>query len=142
MSQPASSALSSMGYKLQVKISSTYTDIYECHGFDGPNPVSDDIDITTLGSPGGAEEILPGVIRMGTVSFTMHDLPSDTTHQYLETARKARTKEDFLLTPSGAGAAHTVQFFAYVKQYKRTAAVNQAAKVDVVLRLTGDITVA
>lgn len=135
----ASAAHSSMGYVLKVK-NVSFLEVIEVRNLSGPTRTWDLDDITTLGSPDKAEELLPTVKRMGVVTWTMNHLPADTQHQYVENANDNATKEEWQITASDAGA-ELVQFFGYVTKFERNAEVGRASIVNVEVKLTGDYTV-
>jgi len=139
MPQPASTAHSSMGYMIEVKISGAFAEIYEAYAIPFPSNPRDEIDVTTLGSPDQEEEFILGVKRHGEMSFEVNFLPADPTHQYLETAKDNGSKEVFKITASDAGS-RAWEFSGYVKQFNPMAAVNQAAKTTLIIKATGAIT--
>lgn len=140
MAQPATQAFSSQGTKLEVKIASVYQEVYEVYGLDNTGGESEEIDVTTMGSPGNTREKVLGFRDSGQYDFELNHLPADPTHQYLETAYKDRTAEEFKITASDTGG-ETVEFTARVKKFARQYRTGEAAKVSVSLLLTGDYVV-
>jgi hypothetical protein len=139
MSQPATTAHSAFGYVLKVKILGTDTEIYECYGLTLRQGALNLDDATTLGSPGAAEELIPGKKTGGELTWTMNHLPADTTHRFLETAYNNRTKEIFTMIASDTGAETSV-FSGYISKYDRVAEQG-IAKVECAVRITGQIVV-
>lgn len=104
MAQGATQAWTAAGTLWQID-STGYQDIIEVLSIEGPDGETEEIEVTSLGSPGTAKEFLLGLIDEGRISAQCNFIPDDTYHQLLETARKARSLQTFKLICSDAGAA-------------------------------------
>ena len=138
MSQPASTAFSSQGTVIEVKITGTYQPIYECYGLQNAAGETPEIDITTLGST--IEEVLLDFPKSDQWDWEMNHLPADATHQYLEALKNSGAANDFRITASDTGG-ETREFSARVKKFAVNFQTRQASKVAVSIKQTGATTV-
>lgn len=137
--QPASVAYSAAGSIIQVE-DTGLKDIVEQININGPDGETEEIEVTSLNSPGAAREFILGLIDEGRVTSEGNFLPSDTEHQYLETVRKARTLETFKIVLPDTGAA-TIDFTARVAGAPISIAQGSQVLRTWNLRLSGQITI-
>lgn len=104
------------------------------------SPASELVDVTTLDSPGGYRQYMPGFRDAGELALEGFFLPGDGGQQKLMTLYAGRETERFqIVFPDQT----TIGFSAFVKGYSIGAAeVNGALRFSAVLRLTGAATMA
>lgn len=128
--------------KLNIKRGSppAYSEIKEVISISGPDGEAQEIDASSL-SFAGAQTIL-GVIDEGSITFDVNALPTDVTHQYLETARLARTQEDFKIElPDAETNPTSIQFYARVASGSWNFRFGETIKRTFSARISGTLTV-
>lgn len=133
-------ARSSQGAKLQLSISSVFTDIALVTGISGPNPEGETFDATHLQSTDNAREFVDTVWAAGEVTAELLYDPAASTHRRLFTLLKARTVESWkIIYPDGStGTEHA--FSARVIGLTHDGAVAEGLKATVTLQITGTVT--
>lgn len=84
-----------------------------------PDKTPDDVDVTHLESPGGSEESIPGLKKLGTLPMPIQYAPGGETDEVLSELDASSPKEDFILeiTPVGGIAK---QWYSYVNSWRPT----------------------
>ena len=136
MAQPATSAFSSAGTLLEVKITGTYSEVWEVYGIDQAGGESDRIEVTTMGSPGQKKEYITGYSDTGEFNYESNHLPANAVAQYLEALKNSRAENDFRITSNDPGNEQ-VEFAARVEVFNRQWRVGEAVKVTLRLKQTG-----
>ncbi len=113
-----------------------FTTIGEVVSFDGPGGKATIIDATHLQST--AKEKLAGLPDEGEISMTLNFVPSDAQQTGLRNDRAARTKRNFKIVFTDAGA-ETASFSAYVLEYKLSVKPDSKVELAVTLEITGPI---
>lgn len=142
------SAIIGMGAKLQRGDGGTptenFTDIAEVRNITGPGPTMDTVDATHLGSPGGWEESIAGVLRAGEVTFELNYIPTEATHKAtggLLGDLKNKTKRNFKLLFPDASIT-TWSFSAWVTRFEPGTPHDDKLVANVTLKITGQPTLA
>lgn len=134
------SATTSQGTTIGVKINGSYVNIPYIMGFTGPSIVQDFEEITNLDSTGGFKEWFATIRDGGTVPFTQIAKDNDSTQLHLAASNFAGTLDDFKITFALATAPKTWQFLAYVQKFEPQVQQNKSIKYGVELKVTGAIT--
>lgn len=113
--------------------SQTITNVNDISGFDGK---ATKIDVTTLSST--AKESIVGLQDWGQVTLATNINLRDATHAALLSAKKSGSLQSFTVTLS---TGSTIQFYAYVTAFPIAAKIDSVYKGNIVLEITGDITV-
>jgi hypothetical protein len=131
---------SSQGTKLQLEISSVFTDIAFIVGVDGPNPEGEFFDSTHLQSADNARTFLPTVWQVGDVTSELLYTPLENTHRKLFELLKSQTLSNWkVIYPDGStGTTHA--FAAYVKGVGHAAQTAEGLKGTLTLQVTGTMT--
>jgi len=119
----------------------TFTEVAEVKSIGGPNPDSEEIDVTHLRSPARTREYLQSFLIPGEIPLTLNFIPNTTTSHVDSAALialyAAGTVRNWTVTyPDGS----TDAFAAYVKSCGRPANVGEALVMNTTLRVTGQIT--
>ena len=138
---PATVPYSSQGTKLQVSISSVYTDINQIKGLTGPSIDWDIADTTTLSSPSNYKEKFPLMKDPGTVSFDLVYDPANAAQEYLRAsnAASAGVLEAFKEILSDPGQA-TIGFSGYVTKFEFKNESAQTGMAHVEITCSGAVT--
>ncbi|APF87599.1 phage tail protein [Ralstonia solanacearum] len=139
MSNTTSTALSAQGTKIEISSGGTtptytqVTNVSDISGFDGKATA---IDTTTLSST--AKEKTLGLQDWGSVTLATDINLKEPSHMALLTAKKSGALTGFRVTLSDGS---TLVFMAFVMQFPISAKVDSVYKGNIVLEITGDITV-
>ena len=142
-----SNALAAFGTLLQMGDGATpeaFTTIGELGDIAGPALATDTEDATVHTSPGGYEEVVATIKRTGEITFPVHYVPTDATHNPttgLLAAWAAKTLKHWKLIFPNAGVT-TWTFSAYVTGFAPKAPVAGKLTADVSLKITGTPTLA
>jgi hypothetical protein len=117
----------------------TFTAIAEVTNITGPNLTLNTEDATHMESPDATMEFIPALIDPGTLSFTVHFLPTNTTQTDLITDLKTRVIRNFQLVCNDP-LTTTWSFAAYVTGFNLTAPIAGKFTADVTLKVTSIIT--
>jgi predicted secreted protein len=109
------------------------TNVSDVSGFDGK---AAQIDVTNLSST--AKERILGLQDWGSVTLAVDINLKEESHAALLAAKKAGTAKDFTVTLSDES---TITFSAFVSTFPIAAKVDAVYKGNIVLDITGDITV-
>lgn len=131
-------AISSQGSKLQVSISSTFTDVTKIDSIMMPSVNADYDDVTTLAAT-AYKEYLPVLKDVSQLQVSGIWEGADTAQVYLRAANLSQALESFKVIMSDSGS-YTVAFSAYVQTFEVTAATNKAQRFTMTLRVSGAIT--
>lgn len=110
--------------------------IGEVQSFDGPGGSATVIDVSTLQSL--AKEKRMGLPDEGQFTFEVNLDPSDTQQMGLVADRKARVKRHFRMILTDA-AATTLNWDAFVLDFKINGSVDNVVKASVTLEITGPV---
>jgi hypothetical protein len=118
----------------------TFTEVAEVRTIGGPNPDSEEIDVTHLRSPARTREYLQSFLIPGEIPLTLNFIPNSTTANVDSAALialyAAGTVRNWTVTyPDGSVDA----FAAYVKSCPRPANVGEALVMNPTLRVSGAI---
>lgn len=135
-----STALSAQGTKIEIDTGTTgspllvaVTNVSDVSGFDGK---AAQIDVTNLSST--AKERVLGLQDWGSVTLAIDINLKDASHAALLAAKKSGLVKSFTVTLSDTS---TIKFSAFVSTFPISAKVDAVYKGNVVLDITGDITV-
>ena len=135
-----STAISAQGTGITIDTGTTsapvltpITNVSDISGFDGK---ATEIDVTTLTSK--AKERILGLQDWGTLTLNTQINLKEVSHAALLAAKKASTTKPFQLTLSDGT---TIAFNAYVSTFPIAAKVDAVYTGNIVLTITGDITV-
>lgn len=107
----ASKAQSGMGMALLMGDGATpevFTSIGEVAGISGPQMQMDTVDVTHMGSDDGIEEVIPTILRSGSIQSTMNLVPDDAQLEALRDAQVDRTLKNFrAVYPTVTGVGRT-----------------------------------
>jgi hypothetical protein len=136
-------ASSAAGTQLSVSTTSSplsYSAIPGVEGISGSGQTKNEIDVTAISDT--AMKFVADLPNFGEFSFPLFWDPSETTHQALKTNYDATDGSllDFKVTMDDAGAAEYT-FSGFVKQWQVSHAKGAANKCDIVIKVTGAITV-
>jgi len=127
------------GTKLQVKISSTFSDIEGVEDLDGPGITKSQIEYTALSDT--AKKFKGGKPDNGEVTFNLAWDPADTVHTHLLTsAQTAGSTDEFKIVCSDPGATE-IAFSGNVSGWKHTFNKENVARIAVTIKLSGPFTV-
>lgn len=116
-----------------------FTTIAEVGDIDGPGKESVIVEATNMDSPDNrTEKIAVGLIDEGDVSFPVHLLDAEPTHQALENDMELAISRTFKITPKGATKAY--QFTALVKSIGRSFPLRDKMVRNITLTVTGKVT--
>lgn len=133
-------AKSNYGTKLQLKISSTYTDIGGVYTVPDLDSTEESIEVTHHGSGPYRERIPSGLSDPGEYTFSMRVDKTDPAQVQLASMKSAGTKGSFKIVWTDG---HTKAFDAYVTGIKRNdadATGPDAINADVTLAIAGEVT--
>jgi predicted secreted protein len=119
--------------------SPTFATIGGVRDISGPAGSRDVIDVTAHDSPGGYEEIVPGLKRSGEVTFDIAYDPADPSHSGAASIHEAfedGTLDDYKMVLTDPGTQE-IAFSAYVVGWSHSAPVNGSQDVSVTLKPTG-----
>ena len=136
-------ASSAAGTQLSVSTTSSplsYSAIAGVEGISGSGQTKNEIDVTAISDT--SMKFVADLPNFGEFSFSLFWDPSETTHQNLKTNFDATDGSllYFKVTMDDAGAAEYT-FSGFVKQWQLSHAKGAANKCDVVVKVTGAITV-
>lgn len=140
-------AISSFGTLLKIGDGASpevFTTIAEVKDITGPELSVDTEDVTSHGSTGGWEEVIPTILRSGSVNFDLNFVPTNATHSYtagLLHDMVNKTLRNFQLVLPDTGAT-TWAFSAYVTKFPPAMPVKGALKASVSLKISGQPTLA
>jgi hypothetical protein len=121
-----------------------FTTVASVLDISGPGLSLDTDDITNHSSTGGYEEVIPTIIRTGELSFEVNFDPADDTQDYPAGLLKDltdKTKRNFkLVFPDSAATEWLLP--AYVTSFEPAAPVGGKLSASVVLKVTGQPTLA
>lgn len=135
-------AYSSQGTQLKVKISGVFTNIPGIVGLTGPSTQWAFENITNLGSTGFAEEVKPTTLTVRPVSFDMIIAePANSAQEYLLISNNTAPPilEEFQEITS-AGVPKTYGFFAYVSKADPIHATQKVGRYQIELTPSGVLT--
>lgn len=135
-----SDAVSSIGCKIEIGDEASpeiWSEVAEVTDFTTPDGEAPDIDTTHLQST--AMEFLQGIPDNGNVPVSGNFVGSDTVQSDLRTAQRSQTKKHVRISLSDSPAT-TFTFYAYVKSFVISAAVNDKLPFSMNLRVTGAVT--
>lgn len=112
-----------------------FTTIAEVGDIAGPEVRQLFDDATHMESPDGYEEPIPGVRQAGDVTFPLHFLPDEPTHQLLMTDLNGGVKRNFRIIV--AGGTKRWAFAGYVESIGAAHPVKTKMMRDVSIKLTG-----
>jgi len=136
----STSAVTSQGTQLKVKINGNFVLIPQIQGFTGPSTTQDFEEITNLDSTGGFKEWFPTVRDGGTVPFTIIAKDNDSAHLHLQASSFSGAKDDFTITFTFSTAPTAWAFSGYVQKFEPQQQQSKVAKWSVELKVTGAIT--
>lgn len=117
-----------------------FTEISEVVSIGGPNPDSEEIDVTHLRSPDRTREYIQSFLIPGEIPLTVNLIPSDPTHDevsgLIAEYNSGAIKNYQITYPDGS----TDTFAAYVKTRGNPMNVGEALRATFTLRVTGTIT--
>lgn len=105
----------------------------------GPNPDSEEIDVTHLLSPGRSREYLQSFLIPGEAPLVLNWIPTDATHDEVTGLRSLYESGEVRTYRITYPDATTQTFDAYVKSVTNPAAVGEALRMNVTLRVTGPV---
>jgi hypothetical protein len=120
-----------------------FTTVAEVKDLNGPQDKTDTHDVTNQSSPNNTEEIIPGLIRPGTVAFDVNHLPDDPTQDAvtgLKADKDGRTKRNWRIVLPGTSKKWT--FAGYITGLSWKGPVNGVSTYSCEIRLTGKATLA
>jgi len=121
-----------------------YTTIAEVKNISGPSRQVSTIDVTTHSSAaaGAYREFIPSLIEGGEIEFELNYVPTDATHQSLQTDLNARTKRDWRLTTAAnaSGVSQNIDFAGYVTSMPHEFPTDDVMSASVTIKITGAIT--
>lgn len=135
-------AIWAYGTQLQMgEVGGSLTTITRVMDITGPGLTRDVLDVTDHSSPNGFEEILPTLKRMAEITFSIHYIPTDPTHDattglisfWQDSAAKLGMK---LIFPDDAGTEW--EFNGYVVGFVPGAPVAGALTADVTVKPSGE----
>lgn len=126
-------AIIGFGCKLQVKLESTYVDVPEVKGFNGPNLSAGTKEVTNLDST--AREYVSTLLDAGEVSFNVNYVPADTTQAALVSALANRTRLDWKIIFSDTGTTELL-FTGLVTQFGISAAIEDEITAALTVKVT------
>lgn len=120
-----------------------FTTVGEVNNIKGPSLSRDMKEATNMSSPGAApntrEEVIPGVIRTGTVDFEVNYVRGNNQQSGLIADLKAGTLRNFqIVFPDDP--TNPVLFAAYVQKSEFTTPVADKRILSVSLKISGDVT--
>lgn len=105
-------ALWGIGTRFQKRDGETWKEIGEITGLTPPESTMDVVDVTTLASPQGREEITPTILRNGEATITFNFDPEDVDQKSFRDDMESRVKGEYrVLFPD---ESNFYQFSAYV----------------------------
>jgi len=134
-----SDAIHSLGIQLQRGDAATpesFTAIGEIRSVDPPEMSRDMIDVTHHGSVQSWEEVIPGILRSGSITFTINLVPSRTMDQQLAADMSDGTKTNWRLIFPDTSTTR-IDFTGYVEQFKTGAEIENQLTADCSIKLTG-----
>jgi predicted secreted protein len=132
----------SMGTLLQRQnpVSSAWETLPGVQDIAGPTEEKEIIDITNHSSPDGREEYIGGLKRSGDVSFNMWWDPANAVQLALKADYDGNYTRAWRIVLTDPGTA-TITFSAFVRTHGFAFPVNNAAPINVTLKVTGTVTV-
>lgn len=121
----------------------TYTAVAEVNQIDLQDYTVSEIDATHLTSPSATEEVIPGLVKTGSIDI-MGNYIGDTTQQAVDTLAAARTVFPFkLTTPASGSTTLTVTGTGFfTKMQKGPIEPNKKTEFKATLKVTGVLTYA
>jgi hypothetical protein len=127
------------GSKLQVSISSVFTDIPGIENLQGPSGSKEEIDITAINDT--AKAFIGGMPDFGQLTFKMAWDPANAAHQYLLTRyNTANVTDSWKIVCSDSGLAE-IAFSGAVTGFQWDFSRGAAASVNVTVKISGAATV-
>lgn len=118
----------------------TFTTITEVQDIKGPSPQLEIVDVTNHDSPNFYQEIIPGILKPGQVTFGCNWVPTaSATQEGLRTDQSGRVLRNFKVVFTTT-PAKTAAFAAYVTKFDPEAPVTKENKVSITLEISGPIT--
>lgn len=133
----ASNAMRTQGSQLKRGDSGSpevFTAIPEIRSFDGPGGTANDIDVTSLDST--AKEFLVGLLNLGNLTFEANYVPTSSQQIGLRNDQVSGVLRNYKLIFTDAGPS-TFTFAARVKEFKTSAGVDDAVRLNVTLLISG-----
>lgn len=134
---PTSNAIIGFGTKVEVLLSSTWTELGEVHNVTPPNESVDQVDVTHMQSPNRTREFIQGLIDPGDMTVEMNHIPSSATDAYLIAWRSAGDKRSVRITYPNLV---TDTFPAFILGYSPTMGVADKMSAQLKLKVAGAIT--
>lgn len=129
------------GVVLQRSISASFTTIAQIKdGPVGPNLDRTMIDVTSKDSTSQYREFLPGLRDGGEVSITIGYDPSGATHAILKTDFDSGTAASWKILFAD-GSSYSATFSGFVKSFNPTGPLDDELTADVVIKVTGVVTI-
>lgn len=135
----ASGAISGHGTLLKRGNGATpevFTTIAEVASISGPALAQETIDVTSHDSTDGWREFIGGLLDGGEVSFDVHLIPTNATHDNLWTDLSNRTLRNFQLVFPDGGAT-TWAFSALVTGFSTNEPIDSQLSASVSLKISG-----
>lgn len=132
-----SDAISSKGTQIHYAPvgETTFTQVAEVKSISGPNMSKDQIEVTHLNSPGSYREYLDSFKDGGEVTLECNFEP--TQHEAILTDFNSDTPRDFKIVWGSSGFQWT--FMGFYKSVSSAAAVGDALKATIVIKVTGSV---
>ena len=134
-----SSAIASLGSKVQSNISGSYVSVPEVNSITPPAPDREDIDVTSLDTSGGYREYIQGFRTAGEFTFKGNFIPGNAVQASLITAFSSENTYGWkILLPT---AAVLCSFQGQVKSFKPSGMEpGQQLQFECTVKVTGAIT--
>lgn len=117
----------------------SFREIAEVISIGGPNPDSEEIDVTHLRSPGRSREYLQSFLIPGEAPLVLNWIPANSTHDEATGLRSFYESGEIKSWEITYPDTTTQTFDAYVKSISNPAAVGEALRLNVTLRVTGPV---
>lgn len=102
-----------------------------------PNPQTDDVDATHMGSPNRRREYIAGLIEDGEGTFEMNLVPGSATDQLLVGALQAGNARGYKIVLPTATGTWEITGTCIVKGYERTVPIDDRMTATLTVRFTG-----
>lgn len=138
-----SSAVGAQGVLLKMGTAGSPTllaSIAEVKSFSGPNPSSEQIDVTNLDSAGSYREFIASFKDAGEISGVANFLASHITG--VIAAFNDQVVRDFTILFPLTGGNKTASFSGFIKTWGTNVAVGEAVPLNFTIKLSGAVTIA
>jgi len=136
------SSMSGAGIKLERETTTSrdaYAAVGDVHSITSPSATTDELDATTFDSEGGAEEVVSGIVRGGTVTFEIYFDGNDNQHNFLSDdliAGDESLRRWHITWPDKSGTT-LMEFYGYVSAFQVTGSVGAVIGASVTIRVSG-----